>query len=92
MKTISNEQEFMLLDGEQLCELANMGYVLREVNVPVASGDEPAVIKITLRTVGCMDRVLLLLPRRQGMADMLYACLGSDPVVLLAKLFPLLKV
>ena len=90
MKTISNEQEFMLLDGEQLCELANMGYVLREVNVPVTSGDEPAVIKITLMAVGRMDRVLLL-PRRQGMADVLYACMGSDPVVLLTKLLPLLK-
>lgn len=91
MKTISNEQEFMLLDGEQLCELANMGYVLCEVNVPVTSGDEPAAIKITLRAFGRMDQVLLL-PHRQDIADMLYACLGSDPVVLLAKLFPLLKV
>ena len=91
MKTISNEQEFMQLDGEQLCELANMGYVLREVNVPVTSGDEPAVIKITLKAVGRMDQVLLL-PRRQGIADVLDECMGCDPVELLTKIFPLLKV
>lgn len=81
----------MQLDGEQLCELANMGYVLREVNVPVTSGDEPAVIKITLKAVGRMDQVLLL-PRRQGIADVLYECMGCDPVELLTKIFPLLKV
>lgn len=81
----------MQLDGEQLCELANMGYVLREVNVPVTSGDEPAVIKITLKAVGRMDQVLLL-PRRQGIADVLDECMGCDPVELLTKIFPLLKV
>ena len=90
MKTISNEQEFMQLDGEQFCELANMGYVLREANVPVTSGDEPAVIKITLRAVGRMDQVLLL-PCRQDIADVLDECIGCDPVELLTKIFPLLK-
>lgn len=90
MKTISNEQEFMLLNGEQLCELANMGYTLHETNIQSRHGDAPASIMMTFKAISHHDQVLLL-PRRQSIADVLDECIGCDPVVLLTKLFPLLK-
>lgn len=81
----------MQLDGEQLCSLANMGYTLHETNIQSGHGDALASIVMTFKAISHHDQVLLL-PHRQNIADVLDECMGCDPVELLTKIFPLLKV
>lgn len=80
----------MLLNGEQLCELANMGYTLHETNIQSRHGDTPASIVMTFKAISHHDQVLLL-PCCQGIADVLDECMSCNPVELLTKIFPLLK-